>query len=160
MNKLGGMAAAEGMRLCYHHHMGTGVMTRADVDRLMAATDPKTVNLLLDTGHLLYAGDDPLDCARAYGHRIKHVHLKNLRRPKLELALRDQLSFHDAIEAEIFTVPGDPAGCIEFAPILQALADASYKGWLVVEAEQNPAKANPLAYVMMARKYLREVTGL
>ena len=159
LNNLGEIAAAEGMRLCYHHHMGTGVMTRADIDRLTAATNPETVHLLLDTGHLLYAGDDPLDCARAYARRIGHVHLKNIRRPKMEQALRDQLSFHDAIQSGIFTVPGDPEGCIDFAPILQALADASYKGWLVVEAEQNPAKANPLAYVTMGRKYLREVTG-
>ncbi len=160
LNKLGAMAKTEGMRLCYHHHMGTGVMTRADIDRLASVTDPETVFLLLDTGHLTYAGDDPLDCARAYAHRIKHVHLKNIRRPQLERALCEQLSFHDAIEAGVFTVPGDPDGCIDFEPILQTFADAQYKGWLVVEAEQNPAKANPLACAKMARQYLRQVTGL
>ena len=159
LNKLGEMASAEGMRLCYHHHMGTGVMTRADIDRLAAHTDPKKVFLLLDTGHLTYAGDDPLDCARAYAQRIKHVHLKNIRRPKLERALRERLSFHDAIEEGVFTVPGDCEGCIEFEPILKVFAEANYHGWLVVEAEQNPAKAPPLKYAKMARDYLREVIG-
>lgn len=160
LNKLGDMAASQGMRLCYHHHMGTGVMTRADIDRLAASTDPKTVFLLLDTGHLTYAGDDPLDCARAYAHRIKHVHLKNIRKPMMEQALRERLSFREAIDAGVFTVPGDAEGCIAFEPILETFADAEYRGWLVVEAEQNPAKANPLAYAKMARDYLRRVTGL
>ncbi|MEO1336914.1 MAG: TIM barrel protein, partial [Myxococcota bacterium] len=160
LNRLGSMAKAEGMRLCYHHHMGTGVMTRADIDRLASSTDPQLVHLLIDTGHLTFAGDDPLDCVRAYGDRIKHVHLKNIRRPQMELALKRQLSFHDAIEAGVFTVPGDAEGCIDFAPILEALQAADYQGWIIVEAEQNPAKAHPLTYAKMARKYLREVTGL
>jgi inosose dehydratase len=159
LNRLGEIARGEGMRLCYHHHMGTGVMTRADVDRLMGSTDPELVFLLLDTGHLLYAGDDPLSCAQAYATRIKHLHLKNIRRPVLERALGEQMSFHDAIEAGVFTVPGDPDGCIDFEPILRAFAGAGFDGWIVVEAEQDPAKAHPLTYAKMARTYLRETTG-
>jgi inosose dehydratase len=159
LNHLGDIARSEGMRLCYHHHMGTGVMTRADIDRLMAATDEPTVFLLLDTGHLAYAGDDPLACAKDYAHRIKHLHLKNIRRPNLERALQEQLSFHDAIEAGVFTVPGDPDGCIDFEPILRTMADAGFEGWIVVEAEQDPAKAHPLTYAKMARAYLRQTTG-
>lgn len=157
LNRLGKIAAAAGMRLCYHHHMGTGVMTRADVDRLMASTDPGLVHLLLDTGHLAFAGDDPLAAARAHAGRIKHVHLKDVRPPVVSTVLRENLSFQDAIEAGVFTVPGD--GAIDFAPILQALADAGYQGWLVVEAEQDPAKANPLEYALKARAYLRDVLG-
>jgi inosose dehydratase len=159
LNKLGEIAAAAGMRLCYHHHMGTGVQTRADIDRLAANTNAKTVFLLLDTGHLTFAGDDPLDCARTYAHRIKHVHLKNIRRSKMKEALSQRLSFHDAIEAGVFTVPGDPDGSVEFEPILRTLSDANYQGWLMVEAEQNPAKATPLKYARMAREYLKNVTG-
>lgn len=157
LNRLGKLAAEAGMRLCYHHHMGTGVMTRADVDRLMDSTDPELVHLLLDTGHLVFAGDDPLAAARAHADRIKHVHLKDVRPEVLSQALRENLSFQDAIEAGVFTVPGD--GAIDFVPILQALADAGYQGWLVVEAEQHPAKANPLEYALKARAYLREVLG-
>ena len=157
LNRLGKLAAEAGMRLCYHHHMGTGVMTRADVDRLMDSTDPELVHLLLDTGHLAFAGDDPLAAARAHADRIKHVHLKDIRPEVLSQVLRENLSFQDAIEAGVFTVPGD--GAIDFVPVLQALADAGYQGWLVVEAEQHPAKANPLEYALKARAYLREVLG-
>jgi inosose dehydratase len=160
LNELGRLAGDAGMRLCYHHHMGTGVMTRADVDRLMAATDPRRVNLLVDTGHITFAGDDPLSLVRAHGKRVKHVHLKNIRRSVMESALRNDLSFKASILAGVFTVPGDPEGCIDFPPILEALAEHDFEGWLVVEAEQDPAKGTPLHYAKMARAYLREVIGL
>ncbi|HST82299.1 MAG TPA: myo-inosose-2 dehydratase [Kineosporiaceae bacterium] len=157
LNRLGKIAASADMRLCYHHHMGTGVMTRADIDRLLATTDPELVHLLLDTGHLAFAGDDPLAAAQAHADRIKHVHLKDIR-PEVVSRVREQgLSFQQGIEAGVFTVPGD--GSIEFVPILEALAAADYQGWLVVEAEQDPAKANPLEYALKARAYLRDVLG-
>jgi inosose dehydratase len=157
LNRLGKIAASAGMRLCYHHHMGTGVMTRADVDRLMASTDPELVHLLLDTGHLVFAGDDPLSAARAHAGRIKHVHLKDIRPQVVSKVREEGLSFADGIEAGVFTVPGD--GAIDFVPILDVLGAAGYQGWLVVEAEQDPAKANPLEYALKARAYLREVLG-
>ena len=157
LNSLGKIAASRGMRLCYHHHMGTGVMTRADVDRLMASTDPELVHLLLDTGHLAFAGDDPLSAAEAYADRIKHVHLKDIRPAVVSKVREESSSFQDAIEAGVFTVPGD--GAIDFVPILEALAGVGYEGWLVVEAEQDPAKANPLEYALKARAYLREILG-
>jgi inosose dehydratase len=157
LNQLGEIANANGMRLCYHHHMGTGVMTRADVDRLMASTDANLVHLLLDTGHMAFAGDDPLSAAQAYGERIKHVHLKSVRADVVRRVREENLSFRDGIENGVFTVPGD--GDIDFVPILDALAQANFEGWLVVEAEQDPAKANPLQYAQMARRYLREVLG-
>jgi inosose dehydratase len=157
LNRLGAIAKDEGMRLCYHHHMGTGVMTRADVDRLLASTDPELVHLLLDTGHLAFAGDDPLDAAQTYADRIKHVHLTDVRPDVVERATAEGFSFQAAIEAGVFTVPGD--GSIDFVPILEALGGAGFEGWLVVEAEQDPAKANPLEYALRARGYLREVLG-
>jgi inosose dehydratase len=157
LNRLGKIAQDEGMRLCYHHHMGTGVMTRAEVDRLLANTDPALVNLLLDTGHLAFAGDDPVDAARAHADRIKHVHLKDVRPDIVAKARAEGYSFEAAIEAGVFTVPGD--GSIDFVPIFEALAGAGFEGWLVTEAEQDPAKANPLEYALKARAYLREVLG-
>jgi inosose dehydratase len=159
LNRLGEIANRAGMRVCYHHHMGTGVMTRADLDRLMASTDPNLVHLLLDTGHMAFAGDDPLSAAQAYGERIKHVHLKNVRAEIVGQARDEKYSFQEAIEAGVFTVPGDPAGAIDFGPIFDALAGAGFEGWLIVEAEQDPAKAKPLEYAQMARRYLREQLG-
>jgi inosose dehydratase len=158
LNRLGRMAAEEEMRLCYHHHMGTGVQTRAEVDRLMSDTDPEVVHLLLDTGHLYWAGDDPLDMARAYADRIKHVHLKDIRKDVLDRCMERKMSFLESVIEGAFTVPGD--GVIDFEPIFRTLADAGYEGWLIVEAEQDPHKANPLEYAKKARTYLREVAGL
>lgn len=158
LDELGRIAAENGMRLCYHHHMGTGVMTRAETDRLMESTDPEVVHLLLDTGHLYWAGDDPLDMAKAHADRIRHVHLKSVRQDVMERANATSLSFGEAVYEGVFTVPGD--GVIDFAPIFQALADAGYAGWLMVEAEQDAAKANPLDYARRARAYLREVGGV
>jgi inosose dehydratase len=158
LNSLGEIATEDGMRLCYHHHMGTGVQTRAEVDRLMADTDPRHVHLLFDTGHLYWSGDDPLELARAHTQRIKHVHLKDIRRAVMEDCDRLGLPFLDAVSEGVFTVPGD--GDIDFQPILRTLADADYEGWLIVEAEQDPRKAHPLTYALKARKYLHEVAGL
>jgi inosose dehydratase len=158
LNRLGGIATEQGMRLCYHHHMGTGVQTREEVDRLMAETDPDHVHLLLDTGHLYWSGDDPLALARDHGDRIKHVHLKDIRRDAMERCDELGLPFLDAVRAGVFTVPGD--GDLDFAPILAALDDAGFEGWLIVEAEQDPAKAHPLTYAKKAREHLREIAGL
>ena len=157
LNRLGKIAVDAGMRLSYHHHMGTGVMTRADVDRLMASTDPGLVHLLLDTGHLAFAGDDPVAAAYAYADRIGHVHLKDIRPEVVSRVREERLSFQEGILDGVFTVPGD--GVIDFVPVLEALGAAAYEGWLVVEAEQDPAKANPLEYALKARAYLREVLG-
>lgn len=157
LNRLGKMAGENGMRLCYHHHMGTCVMTRSDVDRLMGSTDPELVSLLLDTAHLFFAGDDPLALAQAHGDRIKHVHLKDVRPEVVERTRAEGWSFRDAIEAGVFTVPGD--GLIDFAPVCETLAENDFEGWIVVEAEQDPAKAHPLTYALKARAYLRELLG-
>ncbi|WP_406494901.1 myo-inosose-2 dehydratase [Streptomyces sp. NBC_01604] len=157
LDELGKIACSAGLKLSYHHHMGTGVMTRADIDRLMASTDPDLVHLLLDTGHMAFAGDDPLDLARAYADRIGHVHLKSIRPEVVRRVREEGRTFQESIELGVFTVPGD--GAIDFRPILEVLATAQYEGWLVVEAEQDPNKAIPLEYAKKARAYLADVLG-
>jgi inosose dehydratase len=134
-------------------------MIQEDIERLMTGTDPSLVHLLLDTGHLEFAGVPSSVIAEKYGHRIKHIHLKNVRSEIVDKAKSKNFSFQTAIEAGVFTVPGDPAGGIEFAPIFAALAAARFEGWLVIEAEQDPAKANPLQYAKMARAFLRKELG-
>lgn len=157
LNELGRIADSAGMKLSYHHHMGTGVMNRPDIDRLMSSTDPDLVHLLLDTGHIAFAGDDPLELARVYADRIGHVHLKSVRPEVVSRVREEGLSFQEAIQLGVFTVPGD--GAIDFRPILEVLADAHYQGWLVVEAEQDPNRAVPLEYAKKARAYLADVLG-
>jgi inosose dehydratase len=136
----------DGVRLAFHHHMGTVVQTESEVDRLMAGTTDD-VGLLLDTGHLVYAGGDPIAVARRHARRIVHVHCKDVRPGVLRASLAADSSFLRAVLDGVFTVPGD--GCIDYAAVLAPLADAGYTGWLVVEAEQDPAKAHPLTYARM-----------
>jgi len=151
LTRLAEHLAERGVGLAYHHHMGTVVESAADIDRLMAATGP-AVGLLLDTGHLAYAGADALAVARRHAARINHVHCKDVRRAVLERARAADLSFLDAVVEGVFTVPGD--GCVAFDPVLALLVQAGYRGWLVVEAEQDPAKAHPLTYARMGYDHL------
>lgn len=160
LNTIGEMAQKRGRKLCYHHHLGTGVMTEAAIDRLMAETDPAFVNLLLDTAHLAAAGGDPVAVAERHTKRIKHLHFKNMRSEVVSEVHAKGLSFQQAIEAGIFTVPGDPTGALHCYPeIIDILAAVDFTGWMVVEAEQDPAKANPLEYAQMANKYLNKILG-
>ena len=159
MNKLGKIANEEyGIALTFHHHMGTVVQSLAEVDRMMENTDPEYVSLLFDTGHFTYCGEDPLEVVKKYVHRIKHVHLKDIRPEVVEQVKKENMSFLAGVRAGAFTIPGD--GCINYDPIFKVLEEAGYEGYMVVEAEQDPAKANPLEYAIRARKFIAEKTGL
>ena len=158
LNKLGEIANARGMKLTFHHHMGTVVQNEAEIDRLMAGTDPALVNLLFDSGHLSFAGIDPVAVLQKHVNRVAHVHLKDIRPSVVAQVKAEHLSFLQAVRLGAFTVPGD--GSVDFAPLFAILESAGYEGWFVVEAEQDPALANPFEYAQKARKYIREVAGL
>jgi len=150
------IAESEGLKLVYHHHMGTVIQNLIEIDRLMEYTEK--VGLLGDTGHLAFAGEDPLAVFKKYKKRLGHVHLKNVR-PEVVKRGRDQkYSFERAVKEGVFTVPGD-AG-ISYEPIFEILKEIDYEGWMVVEAEQDPEKAKPLEYALKARNYLKKATGL
>ena len=159
LNRLGKIAADEyGICLTYHHHMGTVVQDEDEVERMMEETDAKYVSLLFDTGHFKYCGADPLKMVQKYAGRIKHVHLKDIRPEVVEKVKKEDLSFLEGVRQGTFTIPGD--GCIDFEPIFRVLEENGYEGYMVVEAEQDPARANPLEYAIRARKYISEKTGL
>ncbi|MDR2484791.1 MAG: myo-inosose-2 dehydratase [Treponema sp.] len=158
LNKLGKKAAEKGMKLTYHHHMGTGVQTAGEIDRLMENTDPALLGLLYDTGHLVFSGEDHLAVLNTWIKRIGHVHLKDIRPGVLRKAAAEKWSFLKAVKEGVFTVPGD--GSIDFTPLFEALKNSGYSGWWVVEAEQDPAKANPLEYAVKSRAYIREKAGI
>ena len=145
-----------GVRMAYHHHMGTVVETETDVDRLMAATGP-TVGLLLDTGHLAFARGNALRVVRKHGRRINHVHCKDVRRKILAQARAGDWSFLDAVLAGAFTVPGD--GDLDFTSTLAALKRRGYQGWLVVEAEQDPATAHPMTSARLGHSALNRIAA-
>ncbi len=149
LTRVGEHLAVRGVAMAYHHHMGTVIETEAEVDRLMACTG-EAVGLLLDTGHMSFAGADPAAVAARHGPRINHVHCKDVRGPVLEKARGGDMSFLDAVLEGVFTVPGD--GAVDFTKVLTALRPFAYSGWLVVEAEQDPAKAHPLTYARMGNE--------
>lgn len=146
--------ADRGVRMTYHHHMGTVIESATDIDRLMAHTG-EAVGLLLDTGHLTFAGGSVEETTRRHGRRINHVHCKDIRPTVLDRVRRDDLSFLDAVLEGVFTVPGD--GMIDFADFARVLADIGYSGWVVVEAEQDPAKAPPFDYAKRGYDHLSRV---
>ena len=157
-NEMGRLAREKDMYFTVHHHMGTGVQTADEIDRLMEMTDENLVFLLFDTGHLAFAGEDAVAVLKKYVHRTKHVHLKSIRKDIIAEGKAKGYSFLDCVRAGAFTVPGD--GDFGFRPVFDILSDADYEGWVVVEAEQDPAKANPFEYALLARKYIRETSGL
>ncbi len=150
MSEVARVAADYGLKLSYHHHMGTVVQSAADIDALMQATSDD-VYLLLDTGHAFFAGADPVQLAASYADRIGHLHCKDIRELPMRRCLNRDGSFLDAVLDGAFTVPGD--GCIDFPAVLAELRD--YSGWAVVEAEQDPSIAPPARYARLGHDNLR-----
>ena len=160
LTELADLLATEGLKLCYHHHMGTIVQSRADIAALMKSTGP-SVHLLLDTRHATWGGADPAELARSYANRISHVHCKDVRPAVMARAAKGDWSFLDSIlgmgeEIGVYTVPGD--GSVDYVSVFRELP--GYSGWVVVEAEQDPKKAHPLTYakkgVANLRRFLKE----
>ncbi len=141
----------EGLRMAYHHHMGTVVQSAQDIDRMMSNTGD-AVGLLLDTGHLTYAGGDPVQMAAKYAARIAHVHCKDVRKSVLERSRNRDQSFLNSVLDGVFTVPGD--GMVNYRRVLEPIAKSGYSGWLVVEAEQDPAVAIPHVYAKLGFDHL------
>ncbi|MBC7151300.1 MAG: myo-inosose-2 dehydratase [Rhizobium sp.] len=147
-------AAAQGIALVYHHHMGTIVESEEEIDKLMAHTGPHA-KLLLDTGHCLFGGGNPERVAKNHMHRVGHIHAKNIR-PVIARQVRDEnLSFLEGVRRGVFTVPGDVEGGVDFLPVLRIAAEHGYQGWLVIEAEQDPDVRNPFEYQSLGLKSLK-----
>jgi inosose dehydratase len=151
LTELAEWMAEAGVPMTYHHHMGTVVETQREIDLLMRFTG-RAVGLLLDTGHLTFAGGSIAETTRRHGRRINHVHCKDIRRAVLKAARQKDQSFLSAILDGVFTVPGD--GFIDYHEFARILADIGYEGWVVVEAEQDPAKAPPFEYSRIGGRHL------
>ena len=145
--------AEAGVPLSFHHHMGTAVETEAEIDALLNATG-EAVGLLLDTGHLVFAGGDNGSVISKHGARINHLHTKDIRADILKGVDPGHDSFLDCVLRGAFTVPGD--GMIDYGQIMKQLFDCGYEGWVIVEAEQDPARANPLEYAKIGYNALYE----
>ena len=153
INEVSKMMMDEGMPLAYHHHMGTVIETEKETKRLIENTND-TVKLLIDTGHMLFAQGNSIKLAEDFSERLIHVHCKDIRKDVLDKSLKNDSTFRQAFLDGAFTVPGD--GCIDYKPFLKVLYKKKYEGWLVVEAEQDPAKANPFEYAKIGFNYLNK----
>lgn len=154
MNLLGNTAKDHGLQLVYHQHIGTGIETEQELCYLLDHTNSDNVGLLLDTGHLYFAGANIQNILNKYIGRISHVHLKDIRQDVFQqvTSQKQSSSFLSAVKSGIFTVPGD--GVIDFKSVIEKLKSHNYSGWMIVEAEQDPAKANPYKYAKKAYDYL------
>ena len=153
LNKLAEYAKSNGIRACFHHHMGTCVQTLEETVRMLENTSDDLL-LCYDTGHWTFTETDPLAILNMFPNRIGHVHLKNMRKPLRDQAIKESWSFLKSVRNGCFTVPGDPEGCVDFPAVFKKLDEIGYEGWIMVEAEQDPAKANPFKYAKMAYEYM------
>ena len=156
ISEMGKYLEDEGMPLAYHHHMGTVIESQKDTERLLESTHD-SVKLTLDTGHMLFAQGDSKNILNDFYERVIHVHCKDIRKNVLEKSLKEDLSFRAAFLEGAFTVPGD--GCIDYKPLMKILFENKYSDWLVIEAEQDPAKANPFEYAKIGYNYLSSIVS-
>ena len=156
LSELAKWSADQGTVLSYHHHMGAMVQDAEDIDWLMEGSDP-ALTLLYDTGHLHFAGADPIAVLDKWGDRVHHVHFKDVRQPVLDWVRSEDRSFLDGVAAGVYSVPGDPEGCIDFQAVTDKLKSMDYSGWIVVEAEQDPAKADPFAYSKLGFDHIVDI---
>ena len=152
MTKVADYVEAQGLRLAYHHHLGTVVESGEELDRFLEVTG-SSVALTLDTGHASLGGIDAVSILKRVPERIAHVHCKDVRRSVFETVLNEGSSFLDGVLRGMYTVPGD--GDLDFQPLFQGLSDIDYSGWVIVEAEQDPAIADPRAFAMIGLGTLR-----
>ncbi len=154
LGELARWCADQGMPLAYHHHMGSIIEAEEDVNWLMEGSSDDA-RLCFDTGHLLFGGGDVLATLDRWGDRVHHVHFKDIRPDVVADVRTNNRSFLDAVIAGAFTVPGD--GCIDFQAVANHLKALGYDGWIVVEAEQDPAKAAPFAYSKLGYHHILDV---
>jgi inosose dehydratase len=144
--------ARAGLRMAYHHHLGTVVESQHDLERFLESTGP-SVGLTVDTGHAALGGVDTLSLIHENPERVVHVHCKDVRSTVYQRLRSEDGSFLSGVLKGMFTVPGD--GDLDFAAVMQALAQVRYGGWIIVEAEQDPALANPRIYAALGLETLR-----
>lgn len=155
MDQMAKRIEERGLTSAYHHHMGTVVQSAEDIDRLMKGTHH--LGLLFDTGHLLFAEADPMEVLSKHLSRVTHVHCKSVRPEILREKIEKNSSFFEAVMDGIFTVPGDHGDIVNYQRMVELLSDCDYQGWLVVEAEQDPAKADPFSYAQLGYETLHSM---
>ena len=155
LNLAGEVCKDIGIEVSYHHHVGTCIQSEDEIDRLLLNTDSNLVNLCADTGHLYFAGIDPVAFYKKNMKRIKHIHFKDLREGVFKHININKDSFLTCVLRGVFTIPGD--GCIDYYEISKIIDNSGYTGWIIIEAEQDPKIANPLEYAKRSKQYLNTI---
>ncbi len=158
LNELGRRAKRKGMKVCFHYHVGTGVQNPEEIDKIMSLTDPELVYMLFDTGHATVGGGDAVAILKKYMDRVGHIHVKDVRKEILKQVQDGDQSFLWGVKNGMFTVPGD-GSCVDWDGVFDIIKNSNYEGWIVVEAEQDPAIADPLEYAQKARAFMKEKLG-
>jgi inosose dehydratase len=158
LHQAGEYCTQHDMRLLYHYHAGTAIEQKEEIDYLMDHTDPEKLSLLFDTGHAYYGNYKPLELLKKHRERIHYIHLKDVRKAVLQRMRDDNLGFKQGVVEGIFTVPGD--GDIDFKPIFEILLSSQFDSWIIVEAEQDPSKANPYEYSKKAKQYVDQLVQI
>jgi len=151
------------MRVVVHHHAGTFVETPGEIDRLLSTTDADLVGLLLDTGHCVYGGGEPLDVLKRHGARVRYVHLKDARDSELRHVRTRDVSMAEAWKRGVFCPLGE--GVVDFPRVVEWLRAHGYSGWLIVEQDVVPdakgrLEPDPSDSARKSRAYLRDKAGV
>ncbi len=160
LNRISEACREQGLTAVFHHHAGTFVETPKEVARLCESTDPDLLGLCLDTGHYFFGGGDPVDAVSLYGTRIRHLHLKDVQRPILEVARREGAGFLEAVRRGVFCELGD--GDVDLETVVQDMAGFGYSGWAIVEQDVDTRNedVNPLESAIRSRQYLQNLIGI
>jgi inosose dehydratase len=160
LTKVAGACRELGLSTAFHHHAGTFIETPEEIARLCESIDSELIGLCLDTGHYFYGGGDPVEAVRKYGHRIRHLHLKDVQQPVLEEVRRDNADFLAAVRRGVFCELGQ--GAIDFPKVVEGLLSSGYSGWAIVEQDTDARQegVDPFASAVRSRKYLRETIGI
>lgn len=142
-----------GVRTVFHPHCAGYVETPREIDELMSRTDPSLLGLVLDTGHIVYGGGDPLDVLACHGHRVWHVHFKDCDLQVASAARESRLGYLAAVRAQLFCRLGH--GGVDFARVTEALRGRAYDGWIVVEQDVFPGCGSPAENARQSREFLR-----
>ena len=144
-----------GLHSVFHPHCGGYVETPDEIDELMRRTDSSRLGLVLDTGHVLYGGGDPLEVFQAHRERVQHVHFKDCDLNVAKAVRSQGLGYLAAVRSQLFCELG--TGGVDFAAVTRALTAAGYDGWIVVEQDVFPGYGTPKQSAQKSRDYLRKL---
>jgi inosose dehydratase len=153
LTELGKQTAALGLPLGFHNHMDQIGQNPDEIDAILAASDPKVVKLLLDTGHYAAAGGDPVKAIKAHGKRLILLHIK-------DVADKPQPPGKDGKPGKKYTFVELGQGKVDFPGVFAALKSVGFQGWTVVELDSVPAGRAPKDAALANKAFLEKTLSV